>query len=326
VNGELSKKIDELDRSNNDLLNLFESTDVATIFLDRKLVIRSYTPAVAKVFNILPTDHGRPITDLSSKLSLSTFADDIAKVLATHDIVERRVQDPDGTTHYLVRLGPYVDGDDRTEGVVITFVNITSLIRSESRQHLLIAELQHRTRNLLTVVQSIGQQTLGKGGTYSDFTKRLAALSRVQGLIGDTTSEAIDLEDLVRLELQAIGADATKVTISGPPVPLGLDIIQTMGLALHELATNAVKHGALKDDRGNLLITWELVGREPEGQRVALTWRESGVAIPQKPTKQGFGRQLIEKALSFELKANTDLAFEKDGIRCRVEIPIVRAY
>ncbi|MGY4363547.1 two-component system CheB/CheR fusion protein [Bradyrhizobium sp. i1.7.7] len=172
VNGELNTKIDQLDRSNNDLLNLFESTDVATVFFDKNLVIRSFTPAVSHVFNILPSDRGRPITDLSSRLNLPGFSDDIAKVFADHGPIERRVENTEGTEHYLARLGPYRDGDHKTEGVVVTFVNVTSLTRSEARQRVLIAELQHRTRNLLTVVQSIGRQTLGKGGTYADFTNK----------------------------------------------------------------------------------------------------------------------------------------------------------
>jgi two-component system, chemotaxis family, CheB/CheR fusion protein len=163
VNGELSEKIDELDRSNNDLLNLFESTDVATIFLDRDLVIRSFTPAVTHVFNILPTDRGRPITDLSSRLNLPDFTEDIAKVFKGHRPLEKRVHNVEGTEHYLIRLGPYRDAEHTTEGVVVTFFDITSLTRAEARQRVLIAELQHRTRNLLTVVQSVGQQTLEKG-------------------------------------------------------------------------------------------------------------------------------------------------------------------
>jgi two-component system CheB/CheR fusion protein len=259
---------------------------------------------------------------LSSRIDLPSFSDDIARVLADHGPIERRVKNADGSEYYLVRLGPYRDGDHKIEGVVITFVNVTSLTWSESRQRVLIAELQHRTRNLLTVVQSIGRQTLGKGGTFHDFNTRLAALNRVQGLIGDTTEDAIDLGELVRLELQAIGAADGKATVSGPAVPLSLDLIQTMGLALHELATNAVKHGALKEPKGKLSISWDVHQDGPHARRVVLNWRESGVAVEQKPTRQGFGRQLIEKALSFELRAKADLSFGKEGVSCRIEIPI----
>ena len=86
-------------------------------------------------------------------------------------------------THYLVRLSPYRGGDKRTEGVVIAFIDVTTITRAEERQDVLIAELQHRTRNLLAVVQSVAQQTLGKGGTLEELSARLAALGRIQGLI-----------------------------------------------------------------------------------------------------------------------------------------------
>jgi two-component system CheB/CheR fusion protein len=228
----------------------------------------------------------------------------------------------EGTEHYLVRLGPYRSGDRRTDGVVVTFVNVTTLIRSEERQLLLIGELQHRTRNLLAVVQSIGYQTLGKGGTYEDFATRLAALGRVQSLIGDTTRESIELVDLVRLELRAVGAADGGASISGPSVPLGLDLVQTMGLALHELATNAVKYGALKESQGQLAISWKLLQDDRDGKRLILHWQESGVAIAQKPERKGFGRDLIEKALTYTLRAKTTLTFGADGVFCGIEIPL----
>jgi two-component system, chemotaxis family, CheB/CheR fusion protein len=102
VNAELNGKIDALDHANSDLQNLFESTDVATVFLDRTFVIRSFTPAVTKIFNILPTDKGRPITDLSSRLDLAGFSDDIRKVFADGGSVERRIDSDSHETHYLV--------------------------------------------------------------------------------------------------------------------------------------------------------------------------------------------------------------------------------
>ena len=134
VNGELSDKVEALDRANSDLQNLFESTDVATVFLDRKLVTRSFTPAVAKIFNILPTDRGRPITDLSSKLHLGSFAGDIQAVSAGAAPIERRVDSKDNAAHYLARVAPYRDGNQKIEGVVVTFIDVTTVTRADARQ------------------------------------------------------------------------------------------------------------------------------------------------------------------------------------------------
>ncbi len=193
LNAELSGKVEALDRANGDLQNLFESTDVATVFLDKDLVIRSFTPAVAKIFNILPSDRGRPITDLSSRISLTGFGMNISRVFTGHAPIEQHIESEDHATHYLVRLAPYRDGKQKTEGVVVTFVDVTTLTQAEARQRVLIAELQHRTRNLLAIVQSIAQQTLGKGRSLESFTTRLAALGRVQALVGGTMDDQIDL-------------------------------------------------------------------------------------------------------------------------------------
>jgi len=100
VNAELTLKIESLDQANSDLQNLFESTDVATVFLDKSLRIRSFTPAVAKVFNILPTDRGRPITDLSSNVVLSDFARDIQRVFSEQQSIERRVGTKGGSENF----------------------------------------------------------------------------------------------------------------------------------------------------------------------------------------------------------------------------------
>lgn len=324
VNAELSGKIEALDRANNDLLNLFQSTDVATIFLDKSLAIRSFTPAVGKIFRILPSDTGRPITDLSSRLLLSGFAEDIALVLNGHAPIERRAENAAHDEHYLLRLAPYCNYGERIEGVVVTFIDVTNLTHSQIQQSLLIAELQHRTRNLLAVVQSIAQQTLGKGGGLQAFIDRLSALSRVQNLVGGTLADQIDLRDILRLELLALGAPETKVRIDGPPVALDFDPVQTLALALHELATNAVKHGALKHEQGQIDITWS-VREDVADKQLVLDWRESGVADLMPPERKGFGRDLIEKALGYTLRAKAELQFKPGGLLCHIELPLARS-
>jgi len=324
VNGELNSKVEALDRANNDLQHLFESTEVATVFLDKSLTIRSYTPSVARIFNILPSDHGRPITDLSSRLSLNGFADDIRGVLDGGNRVERRVTTDDGTTHYLVRLSPYRSVDGKGEGIVIAFIDITNVTTAEARQNVLIAELQHRTRNLLTVVQSVARQTIGKGAKLDAFFARLQALGRIQDLISSGETDKIDLGDLVRLELDAVGfGQSDRIRITGPKVALGFDILQTLALVIHELTTNALKYGALKQPEAALTISWDVqAGLEPD-PTLAFDWQETGVSIVAQPEKRGFGRELIERVLAFSPKADSRLTFAPDGARCHIEIALV---
>jgi two-component system CheB/CheR fusion protein len=322
VNAELSNKVEALDRANSDLQNLFESTEVATVFLDKALTIRSFTPSVARIFNILPGDRGRPITDLAGRLNLASLADDIAHVLAEQKTRERRVTTEDRTTHYLVRVSPYRGGDRQTEGIVIAFVDVTNITRAEARQDVLIAELQHRTRNLLTVVQSIAQQTIGKGGPLEQFTSRLAALGRVQNLVSRGQTDTVDLGELVRLELDSLGVlQEGKVRISGPPLRLPFELLQIFGLAVHELTTNALKYGALKQSAGSLSISWGV--RQDEKRSLLLfDWNEAGVAIPAPPKRKGFGRELIERALAFTAEAKSNLIFGPDGLTCHIELAL----
>ena len=198
---------------------------------------------------------------------------------------------------------------------------------AERRQRVLIAELQHRSRNLLAIVRSTSQQTMRASPSVeaygARFDERLAALSRVQGLLS-RGSEDIDLEELLRAELAAHNAepDGHRIKLAGSPVSLAPETVQTVALAIHELGTNAVKHGALSRDGGRLSVGWKLAGDERR-PTVEIDWHEHGVSLPpDAPTsKAGFGRQLIEKALPYNLDARTDFEFTTDGIRCRIELP-----
>lgn len=325
VNLELGEKIEALDRASEDLQNLFDSTDVATVFLDRDLRIRSFTPAARRVFNLLPGDRGRPITDLSSRFAVPELGRDIAAVFAGGEPIERRLDHDAAQTHYLVRLAPYRSGDQQVAGVVVTFVDVTSLTRSEDRQRhqrVLIAELQHRTRNLLNVVQAIVTRTLAKGGTSKTVMERLAALGRVQGLVSQDGAEEVDVAEIARLELRAYASENGKVVLAGPPVALAFDRVQILALALHELTTNAVKYGALKGESGRLEIHWRVEPGAAGGSLLVLDWRESGVAMPPEPPRRGYGRELIERALAYTARAKTRLSFGADGVHCRIEMPL----
>jgi two-component system CheB/CheR fusion protein len=160
VNGQLASKVEELDRKNSDLRNLFESTQVATVFLDRYSVIRSFTPAIANVYNLIPSDQGRPLTDIVGRIRYSNLRDDCRHVLQTLEPLERRVVRDDGAAHYLMRILPYRTPDSDVDGTIVTFVEVTSIVQAEQRQRLLIDELNHRVKNMLTVIISIATQTL----------------------------------------------------------------------------------------------------------------------------------------------------------------------
>jgi two-component sensor histidine kinase len=197
----------------------------------------------------------------------------------------------------------------------------------QDRQNVLLSELQHRTRNLLALVQAIARQTLKSSASLAEFSRqfedRLGALSRVQGLLARTDHGPVDLQQIVRAELEAHGA-ADAAEVRGPPVNLPATAAQAIALALHELATNAVKHGALRQPPGKLSVNWHVRPGEADAT-VILEWRENGVVMPDvqaENRRKGYGSELIERALPYQLNAKTSLEFTGDGVRCIVELPV----
>lgn len=226
------------------------------------------------------------------------------------------------------RAKPAAEADGEWVG---TSTDIHEMRGLQERQKILLAELQHRTRNLLAVVQSIARQTERNSGSLPEFATefegRLRALTRVQGLLARVADDAIDLHDLVQAELEAHadGDLADKASFGGPAAILSAISAQAMALAIHELATNAVKYGAFKQPAGKLAVTWRIENGSDAEPRVVLDWRESGVDMPGpggRPTRKGYGTELIERALPYQLKAQTRFEFGPDGVHCRIATAI----
>ena len=220
-------------------------------------------------------------------------------------------------------------GESSTEWVG-TSADVHEMRGLQDRQQVLLLELQHRTRNLLALVQAIARQTMYSSASLQDFSRqfesRLGALSRVQGVLARTDQGPIDLEKIIRAELEAHGAGEI-AEIGGPSIELAPNAAQAIALAVHELATNAVKYGALRQPPGKLEINWHLQGNGGDA-RVILTWLERNIDTadaPLQPRRTGYGRELIERALPYQLNAITKLEFTPEGVRCSVELPLERA-
>jgi two-component system CheB/CheR fusion protein len=150
VNHELKEKVDELGRANGDLQNLLSATDIGTIFLDRHLCIKRYTPSVQQFFNIIPSDVARPLAHITHKLEYDTMLEDAAHVLEILARVEREVRSNDGR-YYIARLIPYRTPEDRIDGVVVSFFDITKRKLAEDERNRLNEELA-RERALMDAV------------------------------------------------------------------------------------------------------------------------------------------------------------------------------
>lgn len=200
---------------------------------------------------------------------------------------------------------------------------------NEDRLQVLVTELQHRTRNLMAVVRSMADRTLTRSKDLETFRQtfsdRLAALARVQGLLSRLgEGDRVTFDELLRVELAAHGAlESPGVRLGGPTgVQLRSNTAQILAMALHELATNASKYGALKQQGAVLNINWAL--DEGDAPRLRIDWHESGVTMPAADAVPdgGQGRELIERALPYQLKARTRYVLSPDGVQCSIDLPV----
>lgn len=223
------------------------------------------------------------------------------------------------------------DEDGRPLRLVGAHIDVTEQKELQERQSVLVNELQHRTRNLIAVVSATAEQTARASNDLADFAARfgdrLAALARVQGLLSRIDSaERVTFDQLIQAELSAINNDPDRVTVDGPSgVPLRSSTVQTLAMAIHELATNALKYGALGQPSARLTITWshEVCGKDDKPW-LHIDWRETGVEMPTgtSPQGSGHGRQLIERALPYQLDAETSYVLGTDGVRCKISVPV----
>ena len=268
VNAELAANVEELHRSNADLRNLFESTQIATVFLDRHLIIRSYTPAVTGIFNLIPGDRGRPITDIAHQLEDVDIARDIRRVLDEHTPLEHPVRLRGGKVFHLMRILPYRTTDELPDGVLVTFVNVTEVVAAEEQQRTLVSELNHRVRNMLQVVIGLANQTLRRSADVKQFEAafmgRMQSLARAYELVSRGGWHEVAVSDLLRTQLEPFAAEGNRYSVEGQHVLLTASAALALGLVLYELATNATKHGALSVPDGRVDVAWRL---ESAGRR-----------------------------------------------------------
>lgn len=186
-----------------------------------------------------------------------------------------------------------------------------------------IMELQHRVRNVLALVRSIIRRSSDTAESPEEFAShleaRISAVARTQGALIFEGGTGPELEDLVRAELTANAVRESQFDITGPPLRLATRAAETMGLTLHELTTNALKFGALAAPDGHIAVSWSV---EDSPARLRWRWIESGVSVLQVAQRRGFGRELIERVLPYELGATTIFTIAPGGVHCEIDLPL----
>jgi PAS domain S-box-containing protein len=233
----------------------------------------------------------------------------------------------DGSTLW---VGLFISSVADASGQIVqhfaSFHDLTRHHDAQAQSRMLIDELNHRVKNTLATVQSIVSQALRKN---SDVTaareaieSRLVALSQSHNLLTRGSWNSTGLRDVVMNALEPFGVTdgrAERFTVEGADLRMPPKAVLALSIALHELATNAVKYGAFSNDAGRVLIEWT-VEPAPEGRRVVLHWREINGPPVVPPTRTGFGSQMIERGLAHELEADVSLDYRADGLICTISI------
>ena len=202
--------------------------------------------------------------------------------------------------------------------------DVTQQKAAEEHLKFITRELGHRTKNMFAIITAIERQTARQAASldefHEDFAARLSGLSASNDLLVSSGWRPVSLEQLCRSQLMIFAdAEAGRVSIQGPPVLLDADAVQSIGLSLHELATNALKHGALNDPSGRISLGWQC--DEPNGARVlTLVWRENSQAINGAPARKGFGHSVLTKVVAQKLKADVALDFSDGELRWAIEL------
>jgi two-component system CheB/CheR fusion protein len=236
---------------------------------------------------------------------------------------ESRYLHPDGTSiwvHNSVSL--LVQQGGNPPRILTVTQEIGERKRAEEHTSLLLGELDHRVKNILAVVSSVITQTLktsdSTGAFAADIEGRIAAIARAHGRLTDDGRGAASLQELVSTELEPYNRTNTNIGIDGPPIEFTPKAGLALAMAIHELASNAAKYGALSKPTGVLSVTWQI-----ENGLLNFSWVETGgPPISKPPSRRGFGTTLIERTLSHEFDATVKREFSSSGLKCSIAMPL----
>lgn len=240
---------------------------------------------------------------------------------------EFRITYPDGAVHWIHARG---HASYRPDGTALTIagisLDITDRKQVEAHRDLLAKELAHRVKNTLATVQSIIRQTLRRSASLEEaeaiLDARIMALAAAHDVLIRDTWEGATLNEVVGVALRPFGTDQEgRFTCRGPNVHLASRVALAFAMALHELATNAVKYGALSTEAGRILLTWDIIDGEGS-ERLRFQWEEAGGPAVVPPTRTGFGSRMIERALAVEIGGAAEIHYRPAGILFQATSPL----
>ena len=282
--------------------------------------------------------HGLPDGTLEmsrSEWGRQVFIDDLARIDDVRAQAFRERREEYGIEYRIVRPGGEVrwiesrsfisyDEDNEPRRVAGLNIDVTAHRRAEDHQQMLIAELDHRVKNVLATVAAVAGSTLQSSPSMQHFVaaldSRIRALASTHELLSTRRWQGLPLYDLVWRQLSPYAARNNTRAI-GPDVLLKAEAGQAVAMVLHELVTNAAKYGALSTNKGRISVQWRWPHSGAEGDRLIIDWREVDGPIVTVPGKSGYGTSVINELVPYELGGKVDFEFSRTGVRCRLEIP-----
>ncbi len=241
--------------------------------------------------------------------------------------VDYRIKEADGDYRWTNARGvPLFEPDGTLSEWVGMNEDISARKRAEQHSNLIMRELSHRTKNLLAVISSLARRTFDDRRDPKtqalDFVERIHGLARSHDLLVRADWHGVSLGDLVRSHLEPFGFDESRVEVEGPPLTIKPEVAQSIGLALHELATNATKHGDIKTTGGRLHVRWHVEDKNSVPM-LCLEWdEETAIADPSKAKGSGFGRTVLEQLVGASVGGSTEYRYAGNHLLWRLHAPI----
>jgi len=239
---------------------------------------------------------------------------------------EYRMVRPTGEIRWVeARCFASYGSDGRPQRVVGVDIDVTARKRAEEHQRMLVAELDHRVKNVLATVSAVASRTQDASLSGADFAATLAgriqSMAATHELLSGRQWRGVSIPELVRRVL-APYMTGHNAELDGPELTLSPESVQAVSMVLHELATNAAKHGALSTDDGRVSVRWRQVTNGSPDARIRIMWQEAAGPAVRAPNRSGYGMEVIRDLIPYELGGTVDLAFSPDGVRCEIGIPV----
>jgi PAS domain S-box-containing protein len=313
---------------NSQLAAIVNASNDAIVSVTPELVVRTWNPGATAMFGYTDEEaKGRTLDELIVPEDLREGQPEHYRAIVTEGkalLVEAVRRKKDGVLVPVeINAAPIQDENDQTVAISVMFRDVTERKRAEEHVAFLMREVEHRSKNILATVQGIAQLT--QAANYAEFLKlfneRLQALAANHALLHARQWRGTPIEDLVATQLAHFGGrSGDRLTVEGPACLLSPEAAQALGMALHELGTNAAKYGALSNASGRVALSWAIAG-EGSDRRFAMSWTEIDGPPVTSPRRAGFGSLVMKEMIESAMRGRVQLDFARAGLRWRLGCP-----